>query len=1101
MHSNIFAYVPESLLNKNQIIEINKMKKLSLSVLSTTLSATLAVFAAGYVSADQTSHVYGIHDRSSSHYAFTHATVLVEPGKQIKNATLVIENGQIISVTENGKIPAGATEIDLKSHFIYPGFIDAYSNYVFADDKPAEPHSRSQSPKYHGDRKGGNAWNDAIHAEMEWVNEFKPNKKAAEAYVKNGFTAVQTAKLDGIFQGQGFTVSLADGLPNDLIYKANASHFGAFDKGSSKQAYPSSLMGSIALIRQTLSDADWYQNAKGKTDNLITGQPVEFNAALESLTELKQTGLVFTADDYLSTLRADKLFDQFGIQSSFVADGFEYVRIDEIKNTNATFILPLNYPAKPDVSSFESQLDSSLGELRHWERAPANAAVLAKNNIPFAFTQFGLKKTDELWDKIKISIKHGLSEKDALAALTTVPAKLAGVSEIAGQLKPGMFANMVITDGNIFEEGKIKSVWMSGIETAFSPINPTSFAGNYQFKIANENLSLELTEEDNKVSGYLIKADTGSVESEETKTDKDNRDKKSAEKVAIKVTEQTDNNLLFNADLSTLDLNGVYRFSLRLNENQMTGLVLNDKSERLTFSSQREIQKQKTEEQKKKSEEPISYVGEQTLPNRAFGLNERIKQQNLHIKNATLWTSEKEGILNNSDVIIRDGKIFKIGKELKTPKGYQVIDATGKHISAGIIDEHSHIAISKGVNEGSDAITSEVNIGDVVDPDDINIYRALAGGTTSAQLLHGSANPVGGQAQVIKLRWGTSAEEMKNKLAPGSIKFALGENVKQSNWGDSNTIRYPQTRMGVETIVRDAFTRAKEYKASWKKYADLSRSEKKLISPPRKDFRLEALLEIIEKKRFVHSHSYVASEILSLMNIAEDFDFNIQTFTHILEGYKVADEMVKHGASASTFADWWAYKFEVLDAIPMNTCLMMERGVNVSVNSDSGDLIRRLNTEAAKSVQYCGMSQENAMKMVTINPAIQLKIDGSTGSLKIGKDADFVIWSGNPLSIYSQVEQTWVDGFNYFNREQDQIRRVLIADEKNRLIQKILSEENGAKSGDKNKDEVELSKAVSHKKPSELTDDIYILKEDAAWHCDDDFDFWSWKSAQQGAQF
>ncbi len=1066
------------------------MKKLKLSVLSTSLSATLAVLAANSVFADQTSHVYGIHDRSSHHFAFTHATVLVEPGKSINNATLVIDNGRIVSVSENGKVPAGATEIDLTAHFVYPGFIDAYSNYVFNQDKPAVSHGRDQAPKYEGDRKGGNAWNDAIHAQIDWVTEFKADKKSAEAYVKNGFTAVQTAKLDGIFQGQGFTVSLSDGLPNDLIYNANASHFGSFDKGSSKQAYPNSLMGSIALIRQTLSDANWYQNAKGKTDKLTTGQPIEYNAALENLAELKKSGLMFNAEDYLSSIRADQLFDQYGIQTSFVADGHEYVRINEIKATQATFILPLNYPAKPDVSSFESQLDSSLAELRHWERAPSNPAVLAQNKIPFAFTQHGLKKSDDLWDKIKLSIKHGLSEKDALAALTTVPAKLAGIAQNAGQLKPGMFADFVISDDNIFTEGKIKSVWMLGKETSLSPINPISFAGKYQLKIANQDLVLELTEKDNKVSGNL----------KLTKADLDNKNEpeKDEKKSAIKISEQADNNLQFSADLSALGLTGVYRFSVRLNKDIMAGFLLNDQSERIAFNTARKVDSEKNEENKKDVDDSITYLSALTSPNRAYGLAEKAKQQNLHIKNATIWTSEKQGILTNSDLIIRDGKISKIGSDLTTPRGYSVIDAAGKHITAGIIDEHSHIAISKGVNEGSDAITAEVRIGDVVDPDDINIYRALAGGTTSAQLLHGSANPIGGQAQVIKLRWGTSAEEMKNKSAPGSIKFALGENVKQSNWGDANNIRYPQTRMGVETIVRDAFTRALDYKKSWQLYDDLSSRDKKSIAPPRKDFRLETLLEIIEKKRFVHSHSYVASEILSLMNIAEDFNFNIQTFTHILEGYKVADEMAKHGASASTFADWWAYKFEVLDAIPMNTCLMMDRGVNVSVNSDSGDLIRRLNTEAAKSVQYCGMSQENAMKMVTINPAIQLKIDGTTGSIKEGKDADFVIWSGNPLSIYSKVEQTWIDGANYFDREKDQQMRFSIAQEKNSLMQKLLSDPESNGKDDKNGKKDKTSGKLANKKPSSVNSDAYILKDAAQWHCDDNFDFWHWKSAQQG---
>jgi len=1042
------------------------MKKLSHSA----IAATLAVLGANSVYADQTSHVYGLHDRSTNHFALMHATVFVEPGKSIKNATLVIDNGLIVSVKANGKVPSGATEIDLTSHIVYPGFIDAYSSYAMVKEKKSEA-KRDDGPQYTGVRKGGNSWNNAVHAEIDWVEEFKADPKAATAYTKNGFTAVQTAKLDGIFQGQAVTVSLSSGLPNDLIYNSHASHFGSFDKGSSKQEYPSSLMGSMALIRQTLSDASWYQSAKGKIDNLNTGQLVEYNRTLDSISEIEKSGLIFNADDYLSTLRADKLFDQFAISASFVADGHEYARISEIKKTHATFILPLTLPAKPDVSSYESQLDVSLGELRHWERAPTNAAVLANNNISFAFTQHGLKKTEQFWSKIRTLIKHGLSEKDALAALTTVPAKLAGINKKAGKIATGMFADMVVTDGNIFDNGKIKSVWMQGKEKNFSAIQPTTFAGKYIFNLSGNELTLELTHKDEKVTGKLLK------------------DKK---KASIKVSFNQDNSLLFSADLAELGLTGVYRFSGRLISDKLVGFYIDPNAEKAPFSVAKSelVNKEKDESTK---ETKLIYLSQITSPNRAFGLSKKVKQQNVLIKNATIWTSEKQGVLEGADLLIKKGKISKIGKGLKAPKGYLVIDGQGKHVTAGIIDEHSHIAISKGVNEGSDAITSEVRIGDVVNPEDINIYRALAGGTTIAQLLHGSANPVGGQAQVIKLRWGATAEEMKEKRAPSSIKFALGENVKQSNWGDKFTIRYPQTRMGVETIVRDAFTRAQDYKASWDKYGRLSRSKKKLTSAPRKDYRLDTLVEIMDQQRFVHSHSYVASEILSLMNIAEDFDFKIQTFTHILEGYKVADEMAKHGASASTFSDWWAYKFEVLDAIPMNTCLMMERGVNVSINSDSGDLIRRLNTEAAKSVQHCGMTQENAIKMVTINPAKQLKIDQYTGSLKKGKDADFVIWSGNPLSIYSKVEQTWIDGRNYFNRQLDLDTRKNIAKEKNQLIQKLLAD------SDKKEDEKNAENGKD-KKHSPSFDQVYLQKDEAQWHCDDNFDFWQWKSNQKGEQ-
>ncbi|MBV1909615.1 MAG: amidohydrolase family protein [Kangiellaceae bacterium] len=1040
------------------------MKKLSHSA----LAATLAVLGANSVYADQTSHVYGLHDRSTNHFALMHATVFVEPGKSIKNATLVIDNGRIVSVKANGKVPSGATEIDLTSHIVYPGFIDPYSNYATVKEKKVKK-SRNDGPKYTGVRKGGNSWNNAVHAEIDWVEEFKADPKVATAFTKNGYTAVQTAKLDGIFQGQGVTVSLSNGLPNDLIYNSHASHFGSFDKGSSKQEYPSSLMGSMALIRQTLSDASWYQSAKGKTDNLNTGQLVEYNRTLDSISEIEKSGLIFNADDYLSTLRADKLFDQFEISASFVADGHEYARINEIKETNATFILPLTLPAKPDVTSYEAQLDVSLGELRHWERAPTNASVLARNKIPFAFTQHGLKKPDQFWTKLRTLVKHGLSEKDALAALTTVPAKLAGINRNAGKIATGMFADIVVTDGNIFDDGMIKSVWMQGKETNFSAIQPATFAGKYAFDVSGAELTLELTKKDTKVTGKLLKDE---------------------KKSSIKVSVNQDNSLLFSADLAELGLPGVYRFSGRLIDDKFVGVYLEPNAKKVTFSAAKSELDNK-EKDESSEQQALTYLSQVTSPNRAFGLTNQAKQQNVLIKNATIWTSEKQGVLEGADLLVKKGKISKIGKGLKAPKGYLVIEGKGKHVTAGIIDEHSHIAISKGVNEGSDAITSEVRIGDVVNPDDINIYRALAGGTTTAQLLHGSANPVGGQAQVIKLRWGATAEKMMEKRAPGSIKFALGENVKQSNWGDKFTIRYPQTRMGVETIVRDAFTRAQDYQASWDKYERLSRSKKKLTSAPRKDYRMDALVEIMDQQRFVHSHSYVASEILSLMNIAEDFDFRIQTFTHILEGYKVADEMAKHGASGSTFSDWWAYKFEVLDAIPMNTCLMMDRGVNVSVNSDSGDLIRRLNTEAAKSVQHCGMSQENALNMVTINPAKQLKIDQYTGSLKKGKDADFVIWSGHPLSIYSKVEQTWIDGTNYFNRSADLEARKAIAAEKNQLIQKLLTEAEGKKKG------TDASKLM---KPSKSTEQVYLLKDEAQWHCDDNFDFWQWKSNQNGGQ-
>jgi imidazolonepropionase-like amidohydrolase len=394
-------------------------------------------------------------------------------------------------------------------------------------------------------------------------------------------------------------------------------------------------------------------------------------------------------------------------------------------------------------------------------------------------------------------------------------------------------------------------------------------------------------------------------------------------------------------------------------------------------------------------------------------------------------------VLQNTDVLIRGGKIAAIGRGLKESAD-TVIDATGKHLTPGILDEHSHIAIEGGVNEGTHAVTAEVRIGDVIDPDDINIYRQLAGGVTAAHLLHGSANPIGGQCQLIKLRWGAEPEELKFEGAPATIKFALGENVKQSNWGDRFTRRYPQTRLGVEEIMRDAFQAALEYEAEWQRWRALPERERQRSIPPRRDLQLEALLEILRGKRLIHCHSYVQSEILMLMRLAEQFGFRVNVFTHVLEGYKVARELARHGAGASTFSDWWAYKFEVYDAIPYNPAIMHEQGVLVAINSDDAEMGRRLAQEAGKSVGYSGISEEEALKFVTLNPARMLRVDHRVGSIEVGKDADIVLWSGPPLSTRSVVEQTYVDGRCYFDRARDEQLRQRDAQLRQQLEQRAL---------------------------------------------------------------
>lgn len=404
------------------------------------------------------------------------------------------------------------------------------------------------------------------------------------------------------------------------------------------------------------------------------------------------------------------------------------------------------------------------------------------------------------------------------------------------------------------------------------------------------------------------------------------------------------------------------------------------------------------------------------------------------IRNATVWTQGPDGILEGADVLIEDGRIAAVGTGLSAPGDAMVVDAEGMHVTPGLIDCHSHTAIRGGVNEGSDNVTSEVRIADVVDPGDVNLYRQLAGGLTVAHLLHGSANSIGGQDAVIKLRWDSGRDLLMDGARPG-IKFALGENPKRSNFRrDDMPQRYPNTRMGVMESIRRAFVAAREYDARWQAYEALSDEQRDRVEPPRRDLRMDAIVEILRGERDIHSHSYRQDEILALIRVAEQFDVRIATLQHVLEGYKVADEIASHGAGASTFSDWWAYKLEAYDAIPHNGALMAERGVVVTFNSDSSELARRMNLEAAKAVRYGGMNEPAALDLVTRNAAIQLGIDDRVGSLEVGKDGDVVVWSGHPLSVYSIVEQTWVDGVRQFDRAADLASREGIAEERARLI-------------------------------------------------------------------
>jgi imidazolonepropionase-like amidohydrolase len=452
------------------------------------------------------------------------------------------------------------------------------------------------------------------------------------------------------------------------------------------------------------------------------------------------------------------------------------------------------------------------------------------------------------------------------------------------------------------------------------------------------------------------------------------------------------------------------------------------------------------------------------LPLFARAANPPDAQPVILIENATILTVS-HGTIEKGSILIKDGKIAEVGKSIKAPKDAQVFDAAGQFVIPGIIDCHSHIAVDGSVNEGSISVSSMANIADVLDPDDIDIYRDLAGGVTVANVLHGSANSIGGQTVVIKLRWGQPASRLFFEGAVPGIKFALGENPKRSNFSiPGATPRYPATRMGVEETIRTAFAEARDYKKNWDDYGKKVAAGNKNAIPPRRDLRLDPLVEVLEGKRYVHSHCYREDEILMLLRVAKEFGFKVRTFQHVLEGYKVADEIAAAGTGASTFSDWWAYKVEAYDAIPYNAALMTRRGVLVSINSDDAEEATHLNQEAAKTMKYGGLTHDEALKLVTLNPAIQLGIDKRVGSIDVGKDADLVIYNHDPLSAYAVVQKTLIDGRVYFDRQRDIAERDAREMEKKELMEKEKKAEE-KKSGEKKPDEKKPGEGKPQDKP------------------------------------
>lgn len=832
-------------------------------------------------------------------YVLTGAKIMVAPGQTLPKGDLHIKDGKVVSV---GRTTAGQSvrRIDLSGLVIHPGFIDPYvpgSKVGMKKGEKAKPTSISGP-------------HPRVHDDVRVSESLDLKAKALDKYRKLGFVVVGVAPEGGIFRGQGaiYKTGQTDRDAELLLNPSAFSTIALEELGWGKlkgENYPLSMMGSVALIRQTFSDSAWYQRTRAK-ETTGTERP-DFAGTLESLAEVRsgQRMLVGESKDFLETLRMMSLLEELGFsRATLLLSGEEWKNLGWFKGAarpGYQYILPLNFPKNPKSGEGVSQDALTLSVLRDWFSAPANPRWLSEKGVRFSLTTHNLKSPDKFPKRLQEAIAAGLARDKALAALTTEPARLLGLKSY-GTLEAGKSASFVIRDGDPFSgETVIREVWIDG----------------------------------RRYPDFSSLAKGESPEKKKIKT----RD-------FIKAANYAKPPVLLP-----------------------------------------------------KPHTPGAFT----------------------VSNASLWTQDGRGVVKG-DFATRGSKIVAVGESGGGTS--PAVNGRGWHITPGIVDAHSHTAVDGMVNEPGANITAMVRMKDVIDPFDHDLYLQLASGVTTANILHGSANAIGGQSITCKWRYGEPPENLIFEEAPEGIKFALGENPKASNWGSDMATRYPQSRMGVIELIRGAFISARNYQKLKAQGAD-----------PRPDLLLEALVDVLENRRLIHCHSYRQDEILALIRTAEEVGFKVHVFQHVLEGYKVATEIAEHGAAASTFADWWAYKVEVEDAIPYNTTLMHEAGVNVSVNSDSNDLARRLNTEAAKSIRYGGMTEVEALNMITKNGAEQLGVLDRTGTLTVGKDADFVIWSAHPLTQEAVVLETWIDGKRYFKRSDEPARVAAYSAERERYLE------------------------------------------------------------------
>jgi imidazolonepropionase-like amidohydrolase len=966
----------------------------------------------GAQQAGRTEPVSAMRDNGTGYHALVGARVVTAPGQVVEDATIVIRNGLIQSIGRNQDPPAGARVWDLTGHNVYPGFIDAHAD-LGMDDVPE------------GGDVGPTHWNPQVRAWFSTTDNLQDDEERRQAVRSQGFGAALVVPKQGIFRGMASVVNLGDASVRDRVLRPDLAQSIGFQRSGElgEERYPNSAMGVIALMKQTFMDADWYERAWDAYEE--SGRaflPPETSAALEALEDAihARQPVLFEARSEEDYLRGHKIASDFSLTPWFRGSGEEYRIVDVLRGRTDPLILPVNFPDAPDVDDPEAALNASLAELRHWYLAPTNSATLAEAGVGFALTTDGLSSVDDFLPNVRTAVARGLSPDDALAALTTNPARWLGIDRTHGTIEQGKVANLVVSEGDLFtEEATVRDVWVHGVVygvTRAAQVDPrgtwlisSDDRGGFEAQVRLEGTL-------NRLSGYIDVAPGGRVEEGQ---------RIEIESASV-VTETGRIEIRFDGEF--LGFRGMALLAGAVSGDNFYGWSSLPNGASPSFRGTR------TEPFDGPAAGTVaSDVPELDLPfirpMMEYGVSSLPQQPGaVIVRNATVWTMGDQGRLENADVLVRNGQIVEVGTDLDAPGGAVEIDGTGKHVTPGMIDPHIHSGVSS-VNETGATIVPEVQMGDVVTHNNISMYRQLAGGLTTAMIKHGSANPIGGENVIVKMRWGGLPDELKLDNAPRLVKFALGENPKRCCFEG----RYPDTRMGTQSIIRDHFMAARDYEREWQRWEETGEG-----LPPRRDLRMEAILDILSQELMISSHGYRADGYLALIRLAEEFGFKVQTLQHAVEAYKLAPELAEAGVAAAVWSDWGAFKMEAYDATKYNARILMEAGVTVSLHSDNGQIASRMNWEAGKLLRT-GLTEEQALTTVTINAAKVLAIDERVGSLEAGKDADFVIWSGNPLSQFTRAEQTWIDGRRYFSLEEDAVRREQIQNERQQLIQAVLA--------------------------------------------------------------